>query len=122
MAKVLGDNLSVQKGVPPASRGAAAVAALAVSTEKPAEAKRTRIVIEENEDLTPAGAFIQINGRSYMIRPGEEVDVLPEVIETLNNAVIMVPVRDSSQRVVGHRRKMRFPYRVIPVLDRPVAA
>ena len=121
MAK-LGDNLSVQKGSPPTSRAAAAVAAHPVAEAAPVQPARTRIIVEENEDIPPTGLFLAINGRSYMIRPGEEVDVPQEVIENLNNAITQVAVVNGQKQVTGHRKRMRFPYRVIPVTGRPIAA
>lgn len=79
--------------------------------EKPAT---VRIVLEENEDIPPSGLFIGINGRGYLLRPGEEAEVPRAIIEVLNNAITSVPQRDpATQQVLGTRDKMRYSYRII---------
>lgn len=108
----LGDNLSVQRGSPPV-RAAAAVADTPIPP-RPKPQARTWIVLEENVDIPPTGLFVGINGNSFMIRAGEEVCVPQSVIEVLNNAITQVPVQDPyTQKVLGHRKKMRFPYRLV---------
>jgi len=79
----------------------------------PAEAKRIRIILEESDDIPPTGLFLGVNGRSYMIRPGEEVDVPEEVIHCLNDAVGSTPRTDQQGNVVDYRNKLRFPYRIL---------
>jgi hypothetical protein len=129
MAK-LGDNLSVQQGSPP-PRAPLMEGVVAVKRRRraqpevqaaPVNTGRTWIVLEENIDIPPTGLYVSGNGHSYMIRAGEEVFVPNLVIEILNNAITMVPVLDQSQKVVGHRKKMRFPYRLITAPARPMAA
>lgn len=76
--------------------------------------KLTRIIIEENDNIPPTGLFVGINGHSYLIRPGEEVSVPKGVIDVLNHAIMQAPQIDpTSRRVVGYRKRMRYPYRVI---------
>lgn len=76
--------------------------------------KTTRIVIEENDDIPPTGLPIGLNGMVYVIRPGEEVDVPPGVLEVLDHAVMSVPQVDpQTKQVVGYRDRMRYPYRVV---------
>lgn len=71
-----------------------------------------RIAIEENDSIPPTGLFVGLNGRGYLIRPGEEVNVPPGVIEILDNAVMEAPIVDpSTKRVVGYRKRLRYPYR-----------
>lgn len=77
-----------------------------------------RIVIEENDTIPPTGLFVGINGRSFMIRPGEEVDVPPGVLEILDNAVMSVPtVNATTRQVTGYRNKLRYPYRRVAKAD-----
>jgi hypothetical protein len=77
------------------------------------QSKRRKIILEENDNIPPTGLFIGINGRSFVIRAGEEVLVPLEVIAVLDDAVEDVPRVDGNSNVVDYRRKMRFPYRVI---------
>jgi len=83
----------------------------AKAAPKPA---RVRIILEENDNIPPTGQFFQVNGRPYMLKPGMEADVLPELIEVLNNAIMSVPIiNDETKQVSGFRDRLRFPYRVI---------
>ena len=75
---------------------------------------RVKIVVEENEDIPPTGLPIGLNGKAYIIRPGEEVMVPLGVKEVLDQAITSVPQVDPSTRqVVGYRDRLRYPYRVI---------
>ena len=94
---------------PKPKKGKAAKDAPAVPT-----VKRIRIILEENDNIPPTGQFFGVNGKGSIIRPGEEVDVPVELIEVLNNAEMSVPLVDpNTNQVVGYRKKLRFPYRVI---------
>lgn len=74
----------------------------------------TRIVLEENDNIPPTGLFVGDNGRGYMIRPGEEVDVPAGVLEILSNAIMSVPTIDpQSLQVIGYRNKMMYPFRIV---------
>lgn len=88
-----------------------AKAAKAVAADAPP--KRVTIILEENENIPPTGLFLGINGRPYLIVPGENVDVPPEVIAALDDAVEAVPKTDQQGNVISYRNKLRFPYRVI---------
>lgn len=73
-----------------------------------------RIVLEENDNIPPTGLFVGDNGRGYLIRPGEEVDVPPGVLEILSNAITSVPTIDpQSLQVIGYRSKMMYPFRIV---------
>ena len=89
----------------------------AETTPKQAAAKlpaTTRIILEENDNIPPTGLFVGDNGRGYLIRPGEEVDVPAGVLEILNNAIMSVPTIDpQSLQVIGYRSKMMYPFRVV---------
>ena len=78
--------------------------------------RTVRIVLEENENIPPTGQFIACNGRTFMLRAGDEADVPAAVLNVLNAAVQDVPQIDpATKQVVGYRRKLRFPYRVVAV-------
>lgn len=87
------------------------------TTPKQAAAKlpvTTRIILEENDNIPPTGLFVGDNGRGYIIRPGEEVDVPPGVLEILSNAIMSVPTIDpQSLQVIGYRNKMMYPFRTV---------
>ena len=87
-----------------------------VEKKEPIGVKRNtiRIILEDNENIPPTGQFFGFNGRGYIIRPGEEVDVPPGIVDILNNAETSVAIVDPrSGKVVGHRKRMRFPYRLL---------
>ena len=72
----------------------------------------SRVVLEESDSIPPTGLFVAHNGRSYMIRPGEEVDVPDFILEVLNNAVMSTPNVDPvTKRVLGYRSRSKYPYR-----------
>lgn len=77
--------------------------------------RRTRIVLEDNEQIGPNGQFFGADGKGYMLKPGEEADVPDSILNILDSAVMSVPVTDGSQTVIGYRDRLRFPYRVCTV-------
>src|SRR5690348_2508867 len=73
---------------------------------------RVWIQLEENEEIPPTGLFIGHNGTGYLLEPSKPLHVPLHVLEKLDHAVITVPVVDpTTKRVIGHRERMRFPYR-----------
>lgn len=89
----------------------------AVKTRKPktvTPSGTVKIILEENEDIPPTGLFVGLNGRGYLIRPGEPVDVPLGVKEILDHAVMSAPQVDPATRqVLGYRERMRYPYRLV---------
>lgn len=79
---------------------------------KPVE-ERVKIMLEDNDQIPPGGQFIGVNGRTFMIQPGYEVDVPRSVLDVLDHAVMSVPVTNVMRQVIGYRDRLRFPYRVI---------
>ena len=71
------------------------------------------IVLEESDEIPPTGQFVGVNGRSWIIRPGEEVTVPECVLEALNDARSSVPRTDSAGNIVDYRDKQRLPYRLV---------
>jgi hypothetical protein len=113
----LGDNLS--EAAQALSGDDTPVAPLsAKSTPKkakpaPEQEEKVRIMLEDNDQIPPGGQFIQVNGRSFMIQPGHEVDVPRCVLDVLDHAVQSYPITDGASTVIGYRDRLRFPYRVI---------
>ena len=78
--------------------------------------KTTRIILEENDLIPPTGLYVGDNGRGYLIRPGEEVDVPFGVLDILKSAIMSVPQVDpQTLQVIGYRDKPMYSFRVISV-------
>lgn len=76
--------------------------------------KKVTIILEDNPDIPPTGLFIGYNGYSFVLRPGVEAVVPLPLTEILDNARSLMAVVDpATQRIIGHRSKLRFPYREI---------
>lgn len=76
--------------------------------------KTVKIILEENENIPPNGQYFGLNGRGYLLRPGEVANVPPAIIEILDHAIMSAPVIDSVyRRVVGYRSRLRYPYRIM---------
>lgn len=80
-------------------------------------AKRVRIVLEDNDTIPPTGQFIGVNGKGYILRPNEEADVPIEILSVLDDAVEDAPVFGGDSRVLGWRKKKRFPYRIVRPIE-----
>lgn len=75
---------------------------------------RVRIILEENSDIPPTGLFVGLNGRGYLLRAGEPIDVPLGVKEILDHAIMSSPVIDpQTNQVVGYRDRMRYSYRLV---------
>lgn len=94
---------------------AAALAAHGVGGTPPPvrDTRRVRIILEENDLIPPTGQFFGVNGRPYLLRPGEEADVPMEIIGALDDAIMETPITDANGNIEGYRKRLRFPYRVI---------
>ena len=94
---------------------AAALAAHGVGNAAPpvSDTRRVRIILEENDLIPPTGQFFGVNGRPYLLRPGEEADVPMEIISTLDDAIMETPITDHNGNIEGYRKRLRFPYRVV---------
>lgn len=85
-----------------------------VRKAKPLVKDTMRIVLEENDDIPPTGLFLGHNGKGYLIRPGEPVDVPKHIVEILDHAVMSSPQIDpSTKQVIGYRERMKYPYRIV---------
>lgn len=72
----------------------------------------TRIILEENDNIPPTGLYLGINGKGYLLRPGEEVNAPKGIIDILDHAIELTPIVDSvSRRPIGYKNKSRYPYR-----------
>ena len=73
-----------------------------------------KIILEENDNIPPTGLFVGCNGRGYLIRPGETVNIPTGVREILDHAITSAPQIDpSTRRVIGYRDRQKYPYRVV---------
>lgn len=102
----LGSNLLPEK--PRKAGHKNAVQAKAVTQER-----RTKIILEDNEQIGPTGQFFSADGKAYMLRPGEEASVPESILNILDTAITSVPVVDTSSTVIGYRDRLRFPYRIV---------
>lgn len=83
------------------------------TASQPPDKRRVRIVLADNAEIPPTGQFIGVNGRSYVLRSGEEAEVPIEILGVLDSAVTSVAVLDENEQIVGFRDRPRFPYRII---------
>ena len=72
-----------------------------------------KIVLENNDKIPPTGQFFGLNGRTWILRTGEEARVPSGIIDILDNAIELRPVVDGWGRPVGWKNQHRFGYRVI---------
>ena len=75
---------------------------------------RVKIILEDDDNIPPTGQFFGLNGRSFLIRPGEVVTVPKGIVDILDNAVYTVPITDpQTKQVTGYRDRLRYPYRFV---------
>lgn len=75
---------------------------------------RVEIILEENDDIPPTGLFLGLNGRGFMLRPGEKVKVPPGIVDILEHAVMSAPVVDpQTKQVIGYRDRLKYPFRKV---------
>lgn len=92
----------------PAAPATNEAAAAETAPEATAAPKRVKIVIDENEtDQQPV--FVGLNGRSYVIKRGEEVSVPPGVVDILTNATM----KKYNSKTMEARMVPRYPFRVV---------
>ena len=89
---------------------------------KPRVEKRTRIILEDSDEIPPGGQYFSIMGekdgkpfnRNWMIQSGEEVEAPEELIGLLNASIVSIPIKNpATKQVIGYRDRQRFPYRVL---------
>jgi hypothetical protein len=82
-------------------------------TTKPKD-DRVEIILEENDDIPPTGLFLGLNGRGYLLSPGEKAKVPVGIVEVLENAITSTPVLDpQTKQVIGYRDRMKYPFRKV---------
>lgn len=73
-----------------------------------------RILLEDNDLIPTSGQFFGINGKGFTLKAGMEADVPESIVHILNDAIVSVAVKDpDTQRVIGYKERLRFPYRVL---------
>jgi hypothetical protein len=82
--------------------------------------ERVWIILEDNDDIPPTGLMMGHNGTSYLLVPGEPIHIPHFLLDILDQAVTSVAVTDkTTKRVIGHRERMRFPYRRVAAPENP---
>jgi hypothetical protein len=84
------------------------------AVKAPVAAKRVKIIIHEQDG--DDGSFdvkVGVNGRAYQIKRGVEVDVPPEVVHVLDNAIVTRIVKDPDTNREITKDVRRFNYSVI---------
>lgn len=115
-AALFGNNVDDEDegdGLPPLNQPVLEPPRRTVNTKRAVE-KTIRIQLEESDEIPPTGQFFGMNGRSFILRPGEPADVPAGLINVLNDAIMSVPQVDPTTRqVMGYRSRLRFPYRLV---------
>lgn len=104
------DGVTVETGSLPKPKRARVVGQRGAKADK---SDRVRIMLEESDDIPPTGQFFGLNGKGYILRPGEEADVPVGLLNVLDSAIYSVPIMGDGQRVIGYKDRLRFPYRII---------
>lgn len=78
------------------------------------KAETVRIILEENDAIPPTGLFVGLNGRGYLLKTGEELDVPLGVKGILDDAIMATPQFDPDTRqVIGYKSQRRYSYRTV---------
>ena len=73
-----------------------------------------RIMLDEDANIPPTGLFVSVNGYGYLLKVGVPIDAPLPVIETLNNAVVNMPLVDpDTLQYKGSRERRRFSFRYL---------
>ena len=73
---------------------------------------RVKIILEENDNIPPNGQYFGVNGKGFIIRPGEVVNVPLGLLSVLDSAVESRPVISPlTRQTTGYRDRLRYPYR-----------
>ena len=113
-----------------AEERAESVAGTTANQSQASSKERWAIVIDEGHSETENhDVFVQVNGRAYLIQRGLVVNVPPEVVSVLKDAVVGVSRQEYDEfgrpKGISVRNAPRHPYRVIGmVIDKdgkPVA-
>ena len=75
--------------------------------------KRIRIMLDDSDEIPPTGHPVSVNGKMYILRAGEELDVPEEVVHVLELAVMSVPVYGADSKVTGYRDRPRLHFLII---------
>jgi len=77
-----------------------------------------RIMLEENDNIPPTGQPFGLNGKTWVLKPGEEAEVPEAIVNILDDAVMSKPVKSQDGKGInGWRNQLRFPYRIIRSRD-----
>jgi hypothetical protein len=80
--------------------------------------RRVRIMLEDNDAIPPTGQFFGINGVGYLLKSNIEALVPVSLVDILNNAVTDRPIVDPvTKQVTGWKKQLRFPYRVLGLVE-----
>ena len=104
--------VTIENDVPMPSNGRVAVPSKKVVEAVPVVKRKVRIILEENPEIPPTGQFFSVNDAAYVLRPGEEADVPEELVNVLDDAIMDMPIMQGD-KIVGYRKRLRFPYRVL---------
>lgn len=110
--------LEEQKAILEANTGKEKELPGVASESKSSSIERHRIVLDESRDATdPTEVTVSVNGRVYQMQRGKAVDVPPEVVLTLANAIVDRSVANFDERGMPAGIKTfaarRFPFHYI---------
>jgi hypothetical protein len=83
------------------------------AAKKKAAVKKTKIILQKNDDIPPSGLFIGHNGTGYQLKPSKAVEVPDFLLDVLDNAVVKKPVMGENGLISRYEDSPRFPYTVV---------